>query len=204
MAMLRARGGRSVTTLPSISDVAGGRSLEPGNHAHQRGLAASGWAEQDEKFALLRGQVDAVDGAHLVEMLGQSPCFNNGHDEFDCRSSATSVAKYGFGPSIAVGGPDRCRAPNCRCAIETDQIMLPILPFRPNRLHRGFGLLQGVLGRLRAGRRLGKHRVDDPGVECLVDRGVRIAGIADVRRPIEHVGQAPHICRAAPPSDPWR
>ena len=53
-------------------DIARGRALEPGDHAHQRGLAASGWAEQDEKFAFLRGQVDAVDGAHLVEMLGNA------------------------------------------------------------------------------------------------------------------------------------
>ena len=76
-----ARAGRKIGDHLAVNrDLAGGRSLEPGDHAHERGLAASGWAEQHEKFALLRGQVDAVDGAHLVEMLGQSPCFNNCHD----------------------------------------------------------------------------------------------------------------------------
>ena len=80
MAMLRARGGRSVTTWPSIDDLARGRLLQPGDHAHERGLAASGWAEEHEKFALLRGHVDAIDGAHLVESFRQSPCFNNCHD----------------------------------------------------------------------------------------------------------------------------
>ena len=90
MAILRARGGRSVTTCPSISDIAGGRPLQPGDHAHERGLAASGRAEQHEKFALLRGHVDAVDGAHLVESFRQSPCFNNGHDFNAVRSADTS------------------------------------------------------------------------------------------------------------------
>ena len=70
MAMLRARGGRSVTTLPSITmSPEVGRS-SPAIMRIKRGLAASGWAEQNQKFAFLRGQVDAVDRAHLIEILG--------------------------------------------------------------------------------------------------------------------------------------
>ena len=57
--MPRLAGGTSLTVSPSMSTVARGRVLEPGDHAQQRGLAASGRADKDDEFAVLDGQVDA-------------------------------------------------------------------------------------------------------------------------------------------------
>src|SRR6266851_7300341 len=69
----------------------------------------------------------------------------------------------------------------------SDQLLL--LPFRPDLLALGLGLLDRILGRHRAGARLGEHRIDHPGVENLVDRRGGIAGIANVGRPVERVGE---------------
>jgi hypothetical protein len=80
MATLRARGGRVVDDVAVNHDIAGGWPLEPRDHAHQRRLAATRWAEQNQEFAFLGDQVDAVDGANLVEKLGDAPCFDNGHE----------------------------------------------------------------------------------------------------------------------------
>jgi len=76
-----ARAGREVGDHPAVDhDVAGGGPLQPGDHAHQRGLAASGRTEQHEELALLRNHVDAIDGAHFVEQLCQAAHFNSCHD----------------------------------------------------------------------------------------------------------------------------
>ena len=44
--------------------------LEAGEHAQRRGLAAAGGSEQGEELAGLRREVEAVDGDHRAEALG--------------------------------------------------------------------------------------------------------------------------------------
>src|SRR5690349_8252306 len=60
-------------------DITGARTFEPGNHAHKSRLAASGWTEQDEKFALMRGQIDAVNRKDIVEVFANPSCLYCGH-----------------------------------------------------------------------------------------------------------------------------
>src|ERR1043166_1360628 len=76
-----------------------------------------------------------------------------------------------------------------RFLVSTTAIAPPSLPLREDaphflvrRLHRG-------LRRHLVLRRLREHRRDDEGVEHLVDRRRRVARVADVRRPIEHVAE---------------
>src|SRR5215471_7272146 len=66
---------------------------------------------------------------------------------------------------------------------------LPFPPLGPDRLILLLCLADGILGRHGSGRRLSKHGVDDPGAVPVVDRGVGVAGIADVGRPVEGIGE---------------
>ena len=50
-------------------DAPGGRLLEPGQHAQQRGLAAARAAEQAEQLAAIDLQRDVVDGDEVAELL---------------------------------------------------------------------------------------------------------------------------------------
>ena len=56
--------------LPVEQDLARGRLLEAGEHAHQRGLAAAGRAEQGEELALVDDEREIVDGDEIAEALG--------------------------------------------------------------------------------------------------------------------------------------
>ena len=49
-----------------------GGEVEPGDHAQRRGLAAARRAEQGEELAVADGEVEAVDGGHLAEALGDA------------------------------------------------------------------------------------------------------------------------------------
>ena len=48
--------------LPVDENLPGARNIEPGDHAQQRGLAASGGPEQAEEFAAPNVEADVVDG----------------------------------------------------------------------------------------------------------------------------------------------
>ena len=52
-------------------DGAGGRALEAGDHAQDRGLAAARGAEQRDELALVEGEVDALDDLVVLEGLGE-------------------------------------------------------------------------------------------------------------------------------------
>jgi hypothetical protein len=43
------------------------RQVEAGDHPQQRGLAATGGAEQREEFACLDREVDAIDGREIAK-----------------------------------------------------------------------------------------------------------------------------------------
>jgi hypothetical protein len=59
--MLRCFGSRSLTTSPPIRSVPPEIVLEPRDHPQRRRLAAAGGADEDDEFAVLDRQVDAVD-----------------------------------------------------------------------------------------------------------------------------------------------
>ncbi len=61
---------RSHIGWPSISISPGGRQLEAGEHAQQRGLAAARGSEQREELAAPDVEGDIVDRLHRPEMLG--------------------------------------------------------------------------------------------------------------------------------------
>src|SRR5260370_15085052 len=69
----------------------------------------------------------------------------------------------------------------------SDQFLL--LPLRPDLLALALGLLDGFFRRHRARACLGEHGIDHPGIEDLIDRRGGIAGIANVGRPVERVGE---------------
>src|SRR5262249_41973936 len=72
---------RQVRDDPAVDrDVARGWPLESRDQAHEGRLAAARGAEQDQKFPFLCEEIDAVDGAHLVEMLGYTSCFDGCHE----------------------------------------------------------------------------------------------------------------------------
>ena len=53
-------------------DLAAGHVLKAGDHAQQRGLAAAGRADKDDKLALGHIKVDALDDLGVAEGLAQS------------------------------------------------------------------------------------------------------------------------------------
>ena len=63
-------GGTPAERLAVEPDLALGRLLEAGEHAHQRGLAAAGRAEQREELALVDVERLVVDGDESAEALG--------------------------------------------------------------------------------------------------------------------------------------
>ncbi len=69
MAMPRSLGWMSLTTLPSISIVPRGDVLEPGDHAQQRRFPAAGRADEDDEFAIVDVDVDALDDIDRAEAL---------------------------------------------------------------------------------------------------------------------------------------
>ena len=77
-------------------DVAIRRLLKAGDHAQQRRLAAARRPQQDEELALLRGQVDAVDGDDIAEMLADPP-------GLDCMHVSRPVVADSVRPSYCDG-----------------------------------------------------------------------------------------------------
>jgi hypothetical protein len=57
--------------LAAQQDLAGGRQLQPGDHAQRRGLAAARRAEQHEELAVLDGEGGALHGDEVAEALVQ-------------------------------------------------------------------------------------------------------------------------------------
>jgi len=68
-----------VHALAADEDLACGRSLQPRDHAEQRGLAASGRAEQHQELALANREVHVVDRIELRESLAEVPNLDAGH-----------------------------------------------------------------------------------------------------------------------------
>ena len=62
--------GTPIIDLAADADVAGGRMLEPGDHAHQGGLAAAGGPEDREELAGRDAERHVVDGRMAAEALG--------------------------------------------------------------------------------------------------------------------------------------
>src|SRR5258708_9206441 len=179
MAMLRARGGRSLTTAPSsrISpDVGCSRPairrikvvlLQPEGPSRTRNSPSlamrsipSTARTSSKCLEIRRASTVAMKGLGLVR---------------DLRFSGANGARVDAGPPFFF---------NARSS-GSDQV--PILPLGPDRLHLGVGPLERVLGRLSTGRAFGEHGVEEPRLVRVGDRRGGVARIADVRRPIEHI-----------------
>src|SRR5579871_2001495 len=61
-------------------DISRRRLFQAGNHAHQGGLAAAGWADNGDKLSVARRQVDPLEGLEITEMLGKPSDLEYGHD----------------------------------------------------------------------------------------------------------------------------
>ena len=78
--MLRARGGRSLTTSPPMRTAPPVMSSRPGDHAQGRRLAAARRADQRDEFAVGDVEIDAAHGLDRAVALDQlfrappSPC----------------------------------------------------------------------------------------------------------------------------------
>src|SRR5262249_55508673 len=83
-----------VDELAADPDLARGRRLEAGDHAQESRLAGARGAQEDEKLALLRRQVDVVDRPELalLEDLGEISGLNDRHGD-SSRSNAGLARK---------------------------------------------------------------------------------------------------------------
>ena len=70
--------GESGDVRSAEQDGAGGRKLEPGDHAEHRGLAAARWPEEREELAVVDREVDAVDRGDVTEALGEADELDRG------------------------------------------------------------------------------------------------------------------------------
>ena len=67
-----ALGGRLLADVLAVDqDLAGGRKLQPGDHAQGGGLAAARGAEEHEELAVLDGEGRAFDGGERAEFLAE-------------------------------------------------------------------------------------------------------------------------------------
>ena len=56
--------------LAADQQLTGGDLLQPGDHAQQGGLAAAGWADENDQLAVLDGERDVADGLDPAEGFG--------------------------------------------------------------------------------------------------------------------------------------
>src|ERR1700730_6124148 len=107
-----------VDDLPINEHLAGGRLLQAGNDAQERGLSASRRSKQHHELAVARLQADAVDGIHASERLPDLVDSDRGHlDSLAVQDVAVNVAvvlKYSGAAQRACSFPDATRAcPGC-------------------------------------------------------------------------------------------
>ena len=67
---------------PRNHDIPGRGTLETGNHAQRRRLAAARRAEQADDLACRHGKIDIPDGDERAELLGGLAYFNGRHGYF--------------------------------------------------------------------------------------------------------------------------
>src|SRR5260370_12418718 len=184
MATLRARGGRSLTMLPSITiSPEVGRSSpaimrinvvlpQPDGPSRTRNspslamMSMPSTARTSSKSLVMR-RVSTM--AMRKSRLPQSA------KPFTGTASVPGMVRWAQNP-----------VPQRQCAARRSD-HLSIFPFRPDRFHLGLRPREGILRRFRTCGSFGEHRVDHPGIESLIDRGIGVARIADVGRPIEHI-----------------
>src|SRR5215813_6644383 len=90
-------------------------------------------------------------------------------------------------PSTAIESPKRFLTSRVSTIANLNQLLL--LPLRPDFLALRLGFLDRVLGGHFTFACLGKHGVEHPGGEDFVDRCGGVAGIANVGRPVERIGE---------------
>src|SRR5262249_8789204 len=68
-----------VDALAADLDLAGARLFESGDQAEQGRLAAAGWPDEHDEFAVFDFEVDAMDDAQSTEGFGDGPESEIGH-----------------------------------------------------------------------------------------------------------------------------
>ena len=53
-------------------DPSAARPLQPGDAGERRALAAAAWSKEGQELTIVDPDVEAIDSAHLIEVLGQS------------------------------------------------------------------------------------------------------------------------------------
>src|SRR5262249_4697333 len=183
MATLRARGGRSVTTVPlmTMSPIVG-RSrpaisrisvVLPQPDGPSRTRNSPSFAMRSIPSTARTSSKSFVRRRASTVAMNSVPWQAN---------SACSMKRRRRKPPTP-----RARLGHDRTKGRSDH--LPRFPLRPDRLQLVVGARESVLGWLGARRRLGEHRVEHPGLPAFGDRWSRVAGIADIGRPVEHVGK---------------
>ena len=170
---------RSFTTLAADQDLAGRRRLEAGDHPKEGGLPGAGRPEEDQKLSLFGHQADVVDGAELSSLktlvrfrvsTTATPLEKSRREAFPLREA----------PRAVHANLDTRPAPGASLAY---------FHLAKMRLYSVSAALAASSACLVAARDLGEHGGNDPGAERFGDAGRRVAGIADVRRPVEHVAE---------------
>ncbi len=107
-------GGTPTTSSPRSKDRALVGLLEPGDHAHRRGLAAARGPEQRDELALGDVERDAVDGVHVAERFADP--VDADRDAGLGHATATSSSRARSWPTRAGG---RSRVGTLRTTITT-------------------------------------------------------------------------------------
>src|SRR5262249_31923121 len=185
MAMLRARGGRSVTFLSSIT-------MSP-----SVGRSSPAIIRINVVLPQPDGPSNTKNSPSFATRLMPSTARTSSNSLVTRRASTTAIGfRLDFNRELtsAKRAASRHRrlaffvlASNEAGLVARTSDHPPVFPFRPDCFHLGLGAIECVFRRLGAGRALGEHGVDHPRVEGFVDRSIRIARITDVRRPIEDV-----------------
>src|SRR5882724_8855749 len=184
MATFRARGGRPVTMFPSITI-----SPEVGRSSPAIMRINVVLPQPDGPSRTRNSPSLAMRSMPSTARTSSKSLVMRRVSTMAMRESRLPPSAKPFTGTASVPGMARwarnSRAPTAVPARRSDH--LSIFPFRPDRFHLGVSPRESILRSFRTCGGFGEHRVDHPGRESLIDRGIGVAGIADVGRPIEHV-----------------
>src|SRR5581483_6717056 len=179
MAILRARGGRSFTRRPPMSNSPSVGLSKPAI------MRRSVLLPQPDGPRSTRNSPSRVDRSTPFTAATVPKIFLMPRSSTVAISIRTSPAPDAFRKvpgkekeTPNCGSPFPARARRADAPVKLDQLALA--PFIPDALALGFGFLDRILGAEHALGGLGEHHRDDPFLINLVDGGVGVSGVADV------------------------
>ena len=96
--MSRCRGVEVGHVAPIDQDAAGGRTLQPGDQAQQRRLAAARGTDDHQHLAIGECQIDAVQHVDQAEALAQAVEFQGRHGRQTAIAAEASAISVRLGP----------------------------------------------------------------------------------------------------------